>query len=184
MENSTHVPYQDSPLPSRSSTPLIPETPTTTTKPLPSLPTQIRTVNVEQYRDEAPSAAHTFVSHTRPHRYRSAQVNVYFERYSDNPRQEGDDDDVPLAHLYPYPTEAPPAYHVAVRQSYINTLISHIPPNTNTPIEVDEEAGLELERPDDIRHQVEKVVAGLIVSGILLIIMAVLIGFIYMNDGL
>lgn len=140
-------------------------------------------MNVEQYRDEAPSTAPTLVSHVRPYQYRPAQINVYFEPYSDNPIPVGNDDDVPLAHLYPYPTEAPPSYHVAVRQSYINTSISHIPSHTRTSVDIDEEAGQELERPDDIRHQVEKVVAALIVSGVLLIIMAVMIAFIYMNGG-
>jgi hypothetical protein len=92
------------------------------------------------------------------------------------PGPERDDDDVPLAHLYPYPTEAPPSYSVAVRQSYRDTLIAHIPTNSNVSAETDEEAGVDREYHDDVRFKVEKLVAAIIVSLILLVLTGLMVG--------
>jgi hypothetical protein len=63
---------------------------------------------------------------------------------------------------------------VAVRQthSYRDTLIQYIPSDergASVVIEIDEESGEVISRTDDVRHSVEKVVAGLllILSGVL-----------------
>lgn len=79
---------------------------------------------------------------------------------------------MPLAHLYPYPTEAPPSYQAVVRESFRATLIQHIPDNSG--IETDEEAGVERAQADDVRFSVERVVATIIVAMMLLVIAALL----------
>lgn len=183
MEDSTHAPYRDSPL-SPHPTPIIPQS--SGTRSIPSVAPTHPVDYTEPYRDDPSSNPHIQnpSSQSRPPRYRSTQVNIYVEQYTDNPRDIDNDDDVPLAHLFPYPTEAPPAYHIAVRQSFRDTLISHIPDNSRTISDVDEELGIEPERADDIRYKVEKVVSALVVSGILLILLAVMVGLIWMNGGL
>ncbi|KAF2795365.1 hypothetical protein K505DRAFT_336111 [Melanomma pulvis-pyrius CBS 109.77] len=174
MEDTIQQPYRDSPASSRSSSPTsggrIPPP-----KPLPSLPTDAPPSFEETYRDE-PSPFHIAAPH--PQRYRPTSEVLsrqaqHVTPYTDIP--EGDDDDVPLAHLYPYPTEAPPAYHIVVRQSYRDTLISHIPPNFTGLPEADEEAGVERPQADDVRFSVERVVAGLIVSMVLVLITTLLV---------
>lgn len=83
------------------------------------------------------------------------------------------DDDVPLAYLYPYPTEAPPSYQVAVRESYRATLIQHIP-RASVVSYTDEEQGVDRPEADDVRFSVERVVATIIVAMILLLIAGLL----------
>ncbi|KAF2715637.1 hypothetical protein K504DRAFT_358727, partial [Pleomassaria siparia CBS 279.74] len=95
--------------------------------------------------------------------------------YTDTPSAHSEDD-VALAHLYPYPTEAPPAYHVVVRQSYRDTVVAHIPTNfTGWPENTDEEAARDIEEADEARFTVERVIAGLIVSMILVLIAALMV---------
>ena len=111
----------------------------------------------------------------------------------DSPPATPDADDVPLAHLISthiynqstdasylsrenHPGDAPPPYAIAVRQSYRDTLIQHIPRGQHEPREADEESevGMDIERPDDVRHSVEKVVAMFTVAFMLLIIAGLL----------
>ena len=104
-------------------------------------------------------------------------AQIFFPPYTDAPRSDEDPDDVPLAHLYPYPTEAPPSYYVAVQQSYRDTLISHIPTTSNMSPETDEEEAVDRDYSDDVRFKVERVVAALVVAFILMTITAVFVGF-------
>jgi hypothetical protein len=110
-------------------------------------------------------------------------VQTYFPPYTDAVPGAEDNDDVPLAHLYPYPTEAPPAYNVAVRQSYRDTLISHIPSNPNLSPDADEEAGVEMDYYDDNRFKIERVVAAMILSVILMVITAFLIAILVFHKS-
>ncbi|KAI8932619.1 hypothetical protein NX059_010117 [Plenodomus lindquistii] len=111
------------------------------------------------------------------------------------------DDDVPLAHLLHttppqdlsaqefYPLDAPPSYSVAVRQSYQQTLVHHIPRGQD---DVESRVGLVLgfaveddmdgERPDDVRHDVEKVVAMFTVA-ILLLMVSAMLGWLALGSG-
>lgn len=183
QRNTVQEPYRDSPPTSRSTTPTSPP-PASHTKPLPSLPTEA-SLPPEPYRDE-PSPSTTpenpqnrVIASPQPQRYHAShQVVTYFPPYTDVEPGSEDNDDVPLAHLYPYPTEAPPSYSFAVRQSYRDTLISHIPSNTNALAESDEEAGEDREYHDDVRFKIERIVAAIIVSLVLLVITGVLVGFI------
>ncbi|KAF2683648.1 hypothetical protein K458DRAFT_431876 [Lentithecium fluviatile CBS 122367] len=182
MENITQEPYQDSPASSRSSTP-TPSSRASTAKPLPSLPRQPASQPLEPYRDDPSDSGHDehdsdspTIASPSPQRYHRsasdgppAQTQV-FTPYTDNVF---DDDDVPLAHLYPYPTEAPPSYYVAVRESYRATLIQHIPSHSIST-DADEEAGVDHPQADDVRFTVERVVAAIIVSMMLLLIAALL----------
>lgn len=54
-------------------------------------------------------------------------------------------------------------------------MISHIPPNFTGLPETDEEAGMERPQADDVRFSVERVVAGLIVSMVLVLITTLLV---------
>ena len=129
------------------------------------------------YRDEpsptVPSSqrhrASTSLSTARP---QHAQVHIFYAPYSDVPGP-ARDEDVPLAHLYPYPADAPPSYQVAVRESYRETLVQHIPTQSASTV-LDEEAGLDEVHADDVRFTVEKIVASIIVSMLLLIIASLL----------
>lgn len=183
LQNITQAPYQDSPASSRSSTP-TPSSRASTAKPLPSLPRQPASHLLEPYRDEPSDSEHDehdsgsrTTASPSPQRYRRsgsdvspAQAQVFFAPYTDNVF---DDDDVPLAHLYAYPTEAPPSYHVAVRESYRATLIQHIPSHSIST-DADEEAGVDHPQADDVRFTVERVVAAIIVSMMLLLVAALL----------
>lgn len=179
MENITQEPYRDSSASSRSSSIVPSDNRPPTAKSLPSLPTDAPPSFEEVHCDEPSPSIST--SAPRPRRYRSTsdvhalnpQVQLHYTPYTDTP--ENDDDDVPLAHLYPYPTEAPPAYHVVVRQSHGDTLIAQIPTNFTGVPEGDEEEARDLERADDVRFPVERVVVGLIVSMVLLLISCVLV---------
>ncbi|KAF2202857.1 hypothetical protein GQ43DRAFT_479566 [Delitschia confertaspora ATCC 74209] len=99
---------------------------------------------------------------------------VYFPPYTDEEQSSQDDDDVPLAqlnlHLYrtlsPFPTEAPPAYNLVVRESFRDTLVSHLPWNAQVPAGaggiLDEEIGVEQQWEEEIEptsRKVEKWVA-------------------------
>ncbi|KAK3209330.1 hypothetical protein GRF29_69g1450678, partial [Pseudopithomyces chartarum] len=179
--NNTQEPYHDSPSSSRSSTPAssnrIPQP-----KPLPSLPAEAPIEPPVPYRDEPSPSSPTFapvIASPTPQRHRSstttstrrlqhAEIQLFYTPYSDVPPA-ANDEDVPLAHLYPYPTEAPPSYQVAVRESYRETLVQHIP-NSAVYTAHDEEAGIEEAQADDVRFTVEKFVAAIIVSMVLLII--------------
>jgi hypothetical protein len=181
MQNRHQEPYLDSPTSSRSSSPIF-EGRINVAKPLPSLPTDAPPSFEEAYRDEPSDITEIYspsITTPRPQRYRASSTDIlnhhvvaqHYVSYTDNPSGESDDD-VPLAHLYPYPTEAPPAYHVAVRQSYRDTLIAHIPVNFTGD---EEEGGEEGEREDDLRFSIERVIAGLIVVMILLVVCLLLI---------
>ncbi|KAJ4373293.1 hypothetical protein N0V83_003587 [Neocucurbitaria cava] len=169
----------------------------------------------EPYRDEPATPTESYPTHNPP-QYRRHHHPSY-QPYTDFPTSpsgsallNASDDDVPLAHLLlqpqtyhisstsyssfpphiPYPLEAPPSYSVAVRQSYRDTLIQHIPsgqqqrdPRDPILVEIDEEAGLEMMRADDVRHSVEKVVAMFVVASLLLVIAAVL-GWLALGSGL
>lgn len=110
-----------------------------------------------------------------PRRYRRSRVEqTYFTPYTDAVQGAEDNDDVPLGYLYPYPTEAPPSYTVAVRQSFRDTLILHVPSNAGAPTSGDEEEGADREFPDDVRFGVEKVVGMFLAAFLLLILSGIL----------
>ncbi|KAH7339198.1 hypothetical protein BKA66DRAFT_507044 [Pyrenochaeta sp. MPI-SDFR-AT-0127] len=211
MENNTQIPYSDTPADLRSPSPVSSD-PSATLKPLPALPAQAPAyTEVAPYRDEPsvteshPARGHRpSLSLHLPH-YQHHQIA--YRPYTDlpspseapSPSSTIDDDDVPLAHLllqsqaYPhpqaysievsYPLEAPPSYSVAVRQSYRDTLVLHIPRGPPNQHQVDEESGVELARADDVRHSVEKVVAMFVVASLLLIISAVF-GWLALGSGM
>ncbi|KAF2874151.1 hypothetical protein BDV95DRAFT_592272 [Massariosphaeria phaeospora] len=181
--------YRDSPASSRSSSPLP------CTKALPSLPDDDAPPPfLEPYRDDPAAASeqpHTFVFHAiYPHRAASHTLNRHLQiqipPYTDADPLASHDDDVPLAHLYPYPTEAPPSYNTVVRQSYRDTLIQHIPSHSistsSTSADTDLETGVELERADDMRFGVERVVAMLVVALVLLLISGVMAWWVIRGD--
>lgn len=192
MENTQEPPYQDSPSSSQSSTPLSSNRPLA--KPLPTLPLNTPTEPLEPYRDEpsptyepsptSPAPApvldnasqtpqlHQASSSTSSTRFQSAEIQLFLTPYTDAPRS-ANDDDVPLAQLYPYPTEAPPPYQVAVRESFRETLVQHLP-SRSISLGPDEEAGIERGSADDVRFTVEKAVAAIIVSMLLLVIASLL----------
>ncbi|KAF2469881.1 uncharacterized protein BDR25DRAFT_343541 [Lindgomyces ingoldianus] len=185
MEDPIQEPYQDSPSSSRapSSTPSASSSPW---KPLPSIPSPAP-ASQEPYHDEpsaSPEAGHTTPSRTPRYRAAADAANSppYFPPYSDIVPDS--DDDVPLAYLYPLPTEAPPSYHVAVQQSYRATLISHIPSDLNISDIVDEEADIERVQVDDVRFGVERVLAKLIVAMILLLITLIFVWYIFIVRSL
>ncbi|KAF2266459.1 hypothetical protein CC78DRAFT_531581 [Lojkania enalia] len=174
-------PYRDSPVSSRASSPSTSGR-ASPSKPLPSLPvaslapTPSTSSPGEPYRDDPLSdASNSNITAPQPHRSRAARNHPHrrfcFPPYTDEVFDS--DDDVPLAHLYPYPTEAPPSYASAVVQSYRDTLIAHIPPND--PRILDEEVGIERDEPDDIRFSVERVLAKIIVALALVIITILLV---------
>jgi hypothetical protein len=154
-------------------------------KPLPSIPYEPATPPLSPYRDD-PSAnddaesvsGQSTASPTPQHRQpapsaiNTAQAQVFYEPYRDDVFN---DDDVPLAHLCSYPTEAPPSYHVAVRESFRATLVQHIPTHSVSS-DVDTEAGIDIdfEQADDVRFTVERFVAAIIVSMMLLVCAALL----------
>ena len=112
----------------------------TAAKPLPDLPSHAPPAvdHFEPYRDDPESPEHApvpaspalqpcrAISAPQPQPQSHAQPQFPFVPYTD--AEPDDSDDVPLAHLYPYPTEPPPSYYVAVRGPYRDTLIQHIPP--------------------------------------------------------
>ncbi|KAJ4360277.1 uncharacterized protein N0V89_000838 [Didymosphaeria variabile] len=185
MEASTQEPYRDSPSSLRSSTP-ISSSRDQPAKPLPSLPSDTPTEPLEPYRDEpSPSspAPDPIIASPAPQRYRTsagranarlqqAEIQVFYTPYTDVPRAHNDED-VPLAQLYPYPTEAPPPYQIAVRESYRETFAQHVPNHSMSTVR-DEEASLEQVPSDDVRFTVEKVVAAIIVAMLLLVIASIL----------
>ncbi|KAF2010864.1 hypothetical protein BU24DRAFT_47752 [Aaosphaeria arxii CBS 175.79] len=155
------------------------------TKPLPSIPSSPPPPIDAPYRDDpAPEAAHSQAA--LPHMYQqyppplspSGSV-VYFEPYSDDPNRSRNDEDVPLAHLYPYPTEAPPAYHIIVPQAYRNTLIANIPSFRGDSLDVEEEAGIDPEEFDDVRLTVEAIVAAATVVIVLFLVSGIMIWWIF-----
>ncbi|KAF1998351.1 hypothetical protein P154DRAFT_495342 [Amniculicola lignicola CBS 123094] len=179
--------------PSRSTSPYMApsqSTPPRSNGTAPSKPRPSRIpIPIEPYRDEPPPSNEHLYTDARPARDNPSTASAagfpprpgtyhqapptpstpsqyqVFPPYTDD----ASDDDVPLAHLYPYPNEAPPAYHVAVRQSYRDTLIAHIPSTSIGSLE-DEEAdwGSGDERPDDVRFAVEKIVTMLVIAFVML----------------
>jgi len=99
--------------------------------------------------------------------------------HSSYPNDE-DDEDVPLAHLLLYPRDAPPAYSTVVRQSYRETLLQHIPRHP-VVVDLDEEAGLERIRADDVRFEVERIVAMAVVIA-LLVLAGLLLALLFMRS--
>ncbi|KAF2241187.1 hypothetical protein BU26DRAFT_525382 [Trematosphaeria pertusa] len=178
MEATIEEPYCDSPSSSRSTTP-TPSSRASTAKPLPSLPHASSSHPIDAYRDDPSDsedeepviASPTPQRHHRTSDLTNHQPHIYFTPYTDAIPES--DDDVPLAHLYPYPADAPPSYAAAVRQSFRDTLIQHIPHNS-VSTEPDEELGADRAQADDVRFTVERVVAAIIVSMLLLIIAALL----------
>ncbi|KAF2442878.1 hypothetical protein P171DRAFT_433258 [Karstenula rhodostoma CBS 690.94] len=184
MEATAQEPYRDSPSSSRSSTPAS-SSRDQHAKPLPSLPLDTPPEpfdGLEPYRDEpspgSPAPA-PIVASPSPQRYRTpnarlrqAEIQVFYTPYTDAPRAPNDED-VPLAQLYPYPTEAPPPYQIAVRDSFRETL-SHNTPSYSTSTIQDEEAAVEQVQSDDVRFTVEKAVAAIIVAMLLLVIASIL----------
>ena len=132
-----------------------------------------------------------------PGYYEQSRREQIFQPYTDlSPPSSPDADDVPLAqlisaHMYSeseddsYPGEAPPPYAIAVRQSFRDTLIQHIPRSQHDAREIDEESevGIEIARPDDVRYSVEKVVAMFIVAIILFMISGIL-GWVALGSGM
>lgn len=164
-----------------------------TIKPLPSTPHIPRSHANEQQPyhddpptplDESPASRH----HDPPRYHRQARHALRFQPYADSPPPTPDADDVPLARLLftthsrthsieaAYPSEAPPPYAIAVRESYRDTLIQYIPRGRRDSRDVDEESAVDwdMARPDDVRYSVEKVVAMLVVAMVLLVVAAVL----------
>lgn len=157
--------YLDSSPISRSSSPVTTNT-APFTKLAPSVSSEAPVPPEEPYRDE-PSASSEGVNTLppRPQRYHTNRVEQpHFPPYTDAIHSARDSDDIPLAYLYPYPTEAPPAYSIAVRQSYQDTLISHIPSNSTVSAATDEEGGVEREYPNDGRYSMERTLARFIVA--------------------
>lgn len=91
-----------------------------------------------------------------------------------------DDDDVPLAQLLLYPRDAPPAYSSVVRQSYRETLQQH-PPRYQVAVDMDEEAALERIIADELRFEVEQVVAAAVVMA-LLVLAGVMVGLLFFRN--
>ncbi|KAF9734185.1 hypothetical protein PMIN03_005208 [Paraphaeosphaeria minitans] len=187
MEATAQEPYRDSPSSSRSSSPMS-FSRDHPAKPLPSLPLDTPTElpnDLEPYRDEpspvpAPAPIDASPSPQRDHspaeranaRLQQAEIQIFYTPYTDAPRAPNDED-VPLAQLYPYPTEAPPPYQFAVRESFRETLAHHIPSYSESTIR-DEEAAIERVQSDNVRFTVEKAVATIIVAMLLLVIASIL----------
>lgn len=87
---------------------------------------------------------------------------------------------MPLAQLPLYHRDAPPAYSAVVWQSYRETLLQHIPRHS-VVVDMDEEAGLEMLRADDVRFQVERVVAMAVVMA-LLVLTGLLFGLLFVRN--
>lgn len=120
-----------------------------------------------------PSPQRTHTSTERANaRLCQAEIQVFYTPYTDAPRA-SNDEDVPLAQLYPYPTEAPPPYQIAVRDSFRETLAHHFT-SFSEPTIRDEEAALEQAQPDDERFTVEKAVATIIVAMLLIVLASIL----------
>lgn len=183
MEDHAQEQYLDSPpaTPVETTTPTVQSSPPVM-KPLPPVPS-----NATPPANEQDSDGHQRIPSTLPPRYHivspsrnsSLALPISFPPYRDaEPGQDLDDDDVPLAHLYPYPTEAPPAYHVAVGHDFRDTLIMHIPvqPNNYSGIAGDEEAqfgfGDDDLDDDHPRHLVEMWAARAVIWIVLLAIAA------------
>ncbi|KAH7080943.1 hypothetical protein FB567DRAFT_116576 [Paraphoma chrysanthemicola] len=219
MENPTHQPYLDSPSSSQPTSPTLHASPAsseTTIKPLPALPPNAPAYSdTEPYQDDPHNVAYNSGDSYRddphdrpyrddeseiysdapaPHQQPSSQQHQHTQPYTDTP--DIDTDNIPLAHLLHlnaiYPTESPPSYSVAIRetQTHRDTLIQYIPPPnpSSTPpshyqsqahyrpvlIEFDPESGEVVARTDDVRHSVEKVVAMFVVAIVLLVLSGVM----------
>lgn len=175
LQSNSHEPYRDTPISPRASSPALssrPSTPEAQT----SIPAEPPSSIDEPYRDDPSAAAQlALVPSLCPQPYRAAPdampAPVFFPPYSDSEN----DDDVPLAHLYPYPTEAPPAYNVVVGQSYRDTLISHIPSGSYDSRTSDEEAVVGQREADDLRFSIERIVAMIVVALVLLLITGIFV---------
>ncbi|PVH95839.1 hypothetical protein DM02DRAFT_617615 [Periconia macrospinosa] len=205
MESHNYIrqePYQDSPTPSRSSTP--DSNPTSSTKLLSGTSHNIPVQQLEQhtfepYRDEPPNdSSEPLLPSPPPRRQHPCRPKISIPHttlsspypppqaispYTDSSIPNHDhpnNENVPLDNLdlYPYPAEAPPSYNVVVRESFRATLIPHVPPaanNFSSQSETDEEAALVTEEwasADDVRFRVENVVTALVVSIALLSVAA------------
>ncbi|KAL6706002.1 hypothetical protein ACN47E_006104 [Coniothyrium glycines] len=162
MSTTTLQPYTDTPAASPHQPP----------KPLPDLPPYSPRA---PYRDD-PSAPHPAPPH----------VLASETPYSDTPptlshplSTHTETHTIPLAHLVP-PLDLPPSYATAIHLAYRDTLRPHMslalaPPRGPSPSH-DAEAGhlAWAERPDDVRHAVEKVVAMFVVASVLLVVSGVL----------
>jgi hypothetical protein len=179
LEQTPQEPYQDSPSPMRSPESTDPATRALTAKPLPALPLDVTHEALEPYRDDPTSPSEDEEASPRPTpstNTPSADGQIPHTPYTDNFEN---DDDVPLAYLYRYPTEAPPSYMSVVRESYRATLIEHIPMYSTTS-DVDEEAGIDWNSADEDRFKVERVAAAVVVCMMLLVLTA-LLTFIALN---
>ncbi|KAH7066691.1 hypothetical protein BKA63DRAFT_425295, partial [Paraphoma chrysanthemicola] len=184
FKNPTHQPYLDSPSSSQPTSPTLRASPAssdTTIKPLPALPPNAPAYSdTEPYQDDphhiysdAP-APHQSAPPTH-HQHASSQQHQHTQPYTD--ATDIDTDNIPLAHLLHlnaiYPTESPPSYSVAIRetQTHRDTLIQYIPPPNP---KFDPESGEVVARTDDVRHSVEKVVAMFVVAIVLLVLSGVM----------
>lgn len=91
-----------------------------------------------------------------------------------------DDENVPLAQLLLYPRDAPPAYSTVVGQSYNGTLQHQHMPRNPEVVDIDEEAGLEMIRADDVSFRVERAVATAVVMA-LLVLAGLLMGWLFLR---
>ncbi|XPS75665.1 hypothetical protein M3J09_007739 [Ascochyta lentis] len=139
------------------------------------------------YHDSSPTIPHT------PHRPSNQQLVAFHASarteyfvptiLSNRPSYSDDEDDenVPLAHLlFSQPRDAPPAYSTVVRQSYRETLLQHVPRHP-VVVDIDEEAGLEQIRADDVSFRVEQLVAMAVVIA-LLVLAGLLLGLLLLRN--
>jgi hypothetical protein len=148
-------------------------------KPLPPLPPRYTYARDEPYRDEPPTPTRIHGQYRDEPLTPAAGHPPTYHTHPYNPSTS--DENIPLAlllhtHTHIYPSESPPSYSVAVRQthSHRDTLIQYIPPR-QVVIDIDEESGEVLGRTDDVRHGVEKVVAMFIVAGLMFVVSGVLV---------
>jgi hypothetical protein len=76
------------------------------------------------------------------------------------------------------PTEAPPAYAVAVPQSYRDTLIMHVPSGSQFNVDVDTEAQDPERAYPKVRFWVRRLVATLFIAFHLVVISALVFGMV------
>ncbi|KAF2028910.1 hypothetical protein EK21DRAFT_113443 [Setomelanomma holmii] len=206
METPTLQPYLESSSSSHTSSPIVRASPAsdTTIKPLPALPHDAPAYTDEPYHDDPHHEAYRD-DPSPPRDEASHQHAAAHQPYTDSPPTTPsgtNDENIPLAHFLlhqHYPTEAPPSYSVAIRQTntHRDTLIHYIPSDTHSHsqshanlqpptrrsyapvlIEFDPESGEVVSRTDDVRHSVENVVAMFVVAVVLLMLSGMLAWFV------
>ncbi|CAA9960728.1 hypothetical protein CFE70_004102 [Pyrenophora teres f. teres 0-1] len=213
MENTQPELYSDYPEDTQSTsqrerdTSPSSSTSSTTIKPLPSIPHIVPYTDEEPYRDDptahapTPTASSSPPTRSRiPEYLQPSREPPRYQAYSDSPPPTPAAGDVPLANLlythtyshstetsWPlidssYPAEAPPSYAIAVRQSYRDTLTLYLP-GPHQDSDEESQAGMDYMAADDIRHNVEKVVAMFVVAMMLLLASGVL-GWLALGSGI